>query len=348
MQRFLKLPSKSYQLLQGLLVLFVGTSNLISTSVKAEALVGELVLVAGACPAGYLPLNGNIVSSETYPELGAVLNRRASQGNVEIRLGSFAPVFEATPVRVDPVGAQNVEEPTDTDVIPQYCIAAGGDTPPLVEVGLKFTQEAGASGRLDFFRVDVSGIELDPQDSRLAGFFQGDIDLQVLQQVAPGITRPNVRFRLINENVCRAYENFRYIGREAEGSPRAIYSPAKAYPGELRLTGVQISTDIENEKSLIKWGNDFDAQRRSLTQGGDASLSPFTYTSQRDEQGRYGFVAADILDERTLVLENRNTASQNFKYRIQAQCGESGNAYNVYYDPEIEHDGRGGSGGFPY
>ena len=79
-------------------------------------------------PAGYLPLNGNVVSSETYPELGAVLNRRASQGNVEIRLGSFAPVFEATPVRVDPVGAQNVEEPTDTDVIPQYCIAAGGDT----------------------------------------------------------------------------------------------------------------------------------------------------------------------------------------------------------------------------
>ena len=324
-------------------------------TVKAEALVGEIVLVAGACPAGYLPTTGASISTSAYPELGAVLNRRASQGVEEIRLGNLSPVFEALdpqPVDAqststrDAPGTENLEDVVG-DLSPKYCIAAGGDTPPVVEVGLKFTQGQGASGQLEFFRVDVSGIEIDPNDPRLADFFQGDIDLSVLAQVVPGITRPNVRFRLVNENACRAYENFRYVGRGASGEVRSLYSPRKAFPGELRLTGVQISTDVDSEKPLIKWGNDFDAQRMALIQGGSARASSFAYTAHRDEQGRYGFAAVDIIDERTLIFENRNIVAADYQYRVQAQCGDPGNAYNVYYDPAMRNDGRGGTGAPP-
>ena len=338
-------------------VLFLATVSfvLMQPKASAEALVGEIVLVAGECPAGYLPATGASIPTSAYPELGAVLNRRASQGVEEIRLGNLTPVFQA--LDPQPIGAQSTSTRTSPsadnlddvvgDLSPKYCIAAGGDTPPVVEVGLKFTQGPGASGQLDFFRVDVSGIEISANDPRLADFFQGDIDLSVLAQVVPGITRPNVRFRLVNENACRAYENFRYVGRGASGEVRSLYSPRKAFPGELRLTGVQISTDVESEKALIKWGNDFDAQRMALIQGGSERASSFTYTAHRDEQGRYGFAAVDIIDERTLIFENRNIVAADYQYRVQAQCGDPGNAYNVYYDPILRSDGRGGSGAPP-
>ena len=92
------------------------------------------------------------------------------------------------------------------------------------------------------------------------------------------------------------------------------------------------------------WGNDFDKQRENLLNGDDVERASFAYINKRDENGRPGFVAADIVDERTLILENRNTVAETFNYRVQAQCGDGDNAYNVYYDPEIQHDGRGGSG----
>lgn len=337
------------------LSIIAASTMLVQPTAKAEALVGEIVLVAGACPAGYLPATGSSISTSAYPELGAVLNRRASQGVEEIRLGNLSPVFQA--LDPQPVGVQSTstrEAPSAEnlddvvgDLSPKYCIAAGGDTPPVVEVGLKFTQGPGASGQLDFFRVDVSGVEINANDPRLADFFQGDIDLSVLAQVVPGITRPNVRFRLVNENACRAYENFRYVGRGASGEVRSLYSPSKAFPGELRLTGVQISTDVESEKALVKWGNDFDAQRMALIQGGSERSSSFTYTAHRDEQGRYGFAAVDLLDERTLIFENRNIVAADYLYRVQAQCGDPGNAYNVYFDPIMRSDGRGGGGAPP-
>lgn len=327
------------------------SSGLLQPKASAEGLVGEIVLVAGECPAGYLPATGTSIPTSAYPELGAVLNRRASQGVEEIRLGNLTPVFQA--LDPQPIGAQSRATRADNlddvvgDLSPKYCIAAGGDTPPVVEVGLKFTQGPGASGQLDFFRVDVSGIEINANDPRLAEFFQGDIDLSVLAQVVPGITRPNVRFRLVNENACRAYENFRYVGRGASREVRSLYSPRKAFPGELRLTGVQISTDVESEKALVKWGNDFDAQRMALIQGGSATASSFAYTSNRDEQGRYGFAAVDVVDERTLIFESRNIVATDYQYRVQAQCGDPGNAYNIYYDPILRSDGRGGSGAPP-
>ena len=88
---------------------------------------------------------------------------------------------------------------------------------------------------------------------------------------------------------------------------------------------------------------------------------------ERDEAYQLGFVAVDLVDERTLVLEARNVTSAEYLYRLQARCGAgdvpldldkdgypddidvnnlgleyTNGAYNVYYDPQIRNDGRGG------
>ena len=71
--------------------------------------------------------------------------------------------------------------------------------------------------------------------------------------------------------------------------------------------------------------------------------SDFSYITKQDEEGRQGFVAADLVDERTLILENRNISDmENYQYRVQAQCGDGDEAYNVYYDPLIRTSGGGG------
>ena len=90
-----------------------------------------------------------------------------------------------------------------------------------------------------------------------------------------------------------------------------------------------------------EWGNDFDAQREALLSGGDVELSPYAYITKRDENGRPGFVAADLVDERTLILENRNTLQADFFYRVQAQCGVGDDVYNAYFDPLIRTSGAG-------
>jgi hypothetical protein len=58
-----------------------------------------------------------------------------------------------------------VSKPTDfTPFQPQYCVAVGGDTAPLVEVGLTYEQDEGEnpySGSLEFERIDVSGYKYD-------------------------------------------------------------------------------------------------------------------------------------------------------------------------------------------
>ena len=78
-----------------------------------------------------------------------------------------------------------------------------------------------------------------------------------------------------------------------------------------------------------------------MLNGGNPADSPFAYITKRDENNRPGFVAADLVDERTLILENRNTVSGDFFYRVQAQCGSGDDAYNAYYDPLIRTSGKG-------
>ena len=404
---------------------------------------------------------------------------------------------------------------------PTYCVAVGGDTAPLVEVGLEYIQGEGKRGSLAFQRIDVSGY----RDSELAGlpancFKDGNLCLDLLAETNPGISRPNVSFRLVGENVCTAYEsagaeppsgcgsttyswstgadfcqlvspftsevdvfegrtggvtcsvfasdagdkdldadlcerlggtyeaaqgnavcqgpsagevavdntvyglndfcriavnatvdelgmckpnygidiktyidrcefaggraNFdrfkpetgvancappfygtdvgfpdtyclaRDFGRDtmlggsvsveryaiANGQFEIVKENLLPYPGELKLSGVQIA-ETSGYPTAEEWGNHFDAQREALLNGGNPADSPFAYITKRDENNRPGFVAADLVDERTLILENRNTVSGDFFYRVQAQCGSGDDAYNAYYDPPIRTSGKG-------
>ena len=87
----------------------------------------------------------------------------------------------------------------------------------------------------------------------------------------------------------------------------------------------------------------------SLNGSGAPRDSDFAYITKRDEDGNPGFVAADLVDERTLILENRNISGLgdgDYNYRVQAQCGENGDEYNAYYDPLIRTGGGGGFGNY--
>ncbi len=407
---------------------------------------------------------------------------------------------------------------------PTYCVAVGGDTAPLVEVGLEYIQGTGKSGELAFSRIDVSGYTDDDLATLPAGCFEnGDLCLDQLVATNPGISRPNISFRLVGENICTAYETvsggggcgtttyswssgrefcqlispyttnlivalgggpssssvtcktfpqlegqdapdldaylceklggvysyaidrvrctrspelgivevdntvtdfgdfcarvagvgiddeglcgvnqgvppknyadrcailggvvnqalgaefprceppgyasgsftpFCIGGGSASGSAFATRSLLRLdsgirvsasdsggssaslpYPAELVLSGLQISRN-DDYPTDEEWGNDFDAQRQALLNGGSAEASPYAYITKRDENGRPGFVAADLADERTLILENRNTIQADFFYRVQAQCGDGDEAYNVYYDPRIQTSGGGDS-----
>jgi hypothetical protein len=116
------------------------------------------------------------------------------------------------------------------------------------------------------------------------------------------------------------------------------------YPGELLLSGVQIANQYFGDKADIPWGDHFEEQRERLNGSGAPDKSDFAYITKRDENGNPGFVAADLVDERTLILENRNISGLNegnYNYRVQAQCGENGDEYNAYYDPLIRTSGKG-------
>ena len=348
------------------------TTISLSVSTASASAVGEIVLVAGQCPGGFIPLDGRELKGDQYPELAAVLNTDS------IALPPLAPRFSTKvetnqePVKTrDPIrrpivkdpksdigilpGIGEVNEPIKSDATkrdaklgslePKYCIATGGDTAPIVEVGLEFVpaQQGGYGGKLVFKRVNASGFVNLPDE-----FLRGNIDLRQLALANPGITRPNVTFRMVNENICRAYEDFEYFVDPNKPVSQPVFTRELVYPSELRLSGVQIAVTQGAYPSAGDWGNDFDKQRENLLNGDDVERASFAYINKRDENGRPGFVAADIVDERTLILENRNTVAETFNYRVQAQCGDGDNAYNVYYDPQIEHDGRGGAGGYPY
>lgn len=330
---------------------------------------------------------------------------------------------------------------------PTYCVAVGGDTAPLVEVGLSFVQEPGTdvfAGELEFNRVDVSGYSYDELPPGC--FEDGNLCLDALEAANPGIGRPNISFRIVGENVCKAKTIFeqssirdcddalsggpesgtrtvtqlnpnfdmqaycKQVGGQVHSSglfcesfeklplsksacnrlggqkgdamnSQAIspvcYPPEDQlitievsndygsyngieikrdvqqcfvtdfidfpYPGELKLSGLQIASGFTQDKENVPWGDDFDRQVKSLMKG-EPITSDFAYISKLDEEGRYGFVAADLEDERTLILENRNVSDlQEYQYRVQAQCGDGAEAYNVYYDPRIRTSGGGGS-----
>ena len=358
------------------------------------------------------------------------------------------PASDSSSVAGDTSGSNADRNTVDADLPsdfapfqPQYCVAVGGDTAPLVEVGLKYDPNMGEDGELTFARVDVSGLEY--QELIGTGCFEnGDLCLDKLAETNPGITRPNVTFRLVGENVCPAREvvavteyqdcstiessepvqvrqlswdekqtrafctsipnsvyhedgfceslgsgkakiskrDCRLAGgengdaRNSQANSPICLPPESAfemvsvtdsddlkgsqcevttfaeefYPGELKMSGVQIAQGIYDDSDklagTIPWGNDYE----DFSQGGrDFTTANFAYITKRDEEGRPGFVAADLVDERTLILESRNFSADTFNYRVQAECGEGEDAFNVYYDPLIRNNG-GSGGGFPY
>jgi len=339
----------------------LATSFALSVNIASAAAVGEIVLVAGQCPGGFIPLDGRELKGDLYPELAAVLNTDA------IALPPLAPRFSSKvettqdPVKTrDPIKqpiVKNRKEPVAVlpgftegkkttnaranqsdaklgSLEPKYCIATGGDTAPLVEIGLSYAPgQRGQGGELKFQRVNVSGYANIP-----AGFEVGDIDINALQRANPGIGRPNVSFVLVGENICVA----RQANLDPNGNREDFF-----YPGELRMSGVQVAKFTTADKDQIPWGDDFEEQSKAAA-AGNLSGANFAYTTQRDEKGRFGFVAVDIIDDRAIVLENRNVTSAEFSYRVQAQCGERGSATNVYYDPIIRNNGGGGGGDYPY
>ena len=339
----------------------LATSFALSVNTVNAAAVGEIVLVAGQCPGGFIPLDGRELKGDVYPELAAVLNTDAialpplaprfstkvdtTQDPVKTRDPIKQPIVKdpKTPIAVLP-GINEGKETTNAranqsdaklgSLEPKYCIATGGDTAPLVEIGLSYAPgQRGQGGELKFQRVNVSGYANIP-----AGFDVGDIDINALQRANPGIGRPNVSFVLVGENICVA----RRTMQDANGNTENLF-----YPGELRMSGVQVAKFTTTDKDRIPWGDDFEEQSKLAGQG-DVSEANFAYTTQQDEKGRFGFVAVDIVDDRAIVLENRNVTNADFSYRVQAQCGEPGSATNVYYDPLIRNNGGGGGGGFPY
>lgn len=63
-------------------------SSMWASQANAMGLVGQILLVAGECPAGYLPADGRTISANEYPELAAVLNE-----STEVRFAQIDPIF---------------------------------------------------------------------------------------------------------------------------------------------------------------------------------------------------------------------------------------------------------------
>lgn len=415
---------------------------LFSTPVIASSFPGEIVTVAGECPGGYLPFDGEQLDSIRYPELAAViatnnLEQTTAQGPLQILLptqlsyqdgvssltanirdvifnttadqGISVESYNVAPTRdpqqpktliarvnrvandqvffpnnipatatgqyvirtnkgvFDELGNQITEERADGQwyeqyirfnrfdtlgaplpdnlkrfkaalridasvvaaetplgIVPKTCISVGGDTEPVIEVGLIYNQTAPGAGELLLFRVDVSGIPkalVPPVTST-----NGDLDLGALLVANPGIARPNIRFRVVNENQCRGVLDVNTLG-----------VPNAEYPAELKLTAVQVGQDLG---TTVDFGQEFDDLVQGVIPFSDAG---YNYIRRFDQQGNGGFVAADQIDERTLEIEVRNvTLGKEYYYKVEGQCGEGALAYNVYFDPKLKHSGRGG------
>lgn len=245
----------------------------------------------------------------------------------------------------------------------QYCVASGGDTAPLIEVGLQYAEspdpQLPSAGELKPVRIDVSGFQpvSNPNncfvDSGATNGISGFLCLADLAAANPTIGRPNIRFKLVGNHFCTAYQRFSKDTSE-------YLDP---YPAELTLTGVQVSrinpSNPPATKADVQWGNE--QFQGATTTVGWLEEQNFEYTLDQDEQLNYGFIAVDREDERTLVMEINNIDNSTYQYRVQAKCGSGdvpqdtdnngrpdfaqtdGFGYYVYWDPKMQTDSRGGT-----
>ena len=106
-------------------------SSLSSPPATANGLVGQIVLVAGECPAGYLPADGRVISADEYPELAAVLNEPQ-----EVRFAQIDPIFagEVSPEPVVDALPNPIEE------VLFKTVDGSGNTSDLT-VGIAYTEQ---------------------------------------------------------------------------------------------------------------------------------------------------------------------------------------------------------------
>ena len=126
--------------------------------------------------------------------------------------------------------------------------------------------------------------------------------------------------QMANSPICLPPDNAYRLVTATNANPDAVCEVTNyvdvRYPGELKLSGVQVSSVTGTYPSDGDWGDDYDSFADGTKKFTQAS---FTYITKRDENGRPGFVAADLVDERTLILENRNVVERDFSYRVQAE-----------------------------
>ena len=87
------------------------TGALFAPTVSARGVVGQILLVAGECPAGFLPADGRTITANEYPELAAVLNEPT-----EVRFAQIDPVFagDITPTpNPDPDSGSELRSPIE-------------------------------------------------------------------------------------------------------------------------------------------------------------------------------------------------------------------------------------------
>ena len=128
----------------------------------------------------------------------------------------------------------------------------------MVEVGLSFVQGENFSGELEFNRVDVSGYSYDELPPGC--FEDGNLCLDALEAVNPGIGRPNIAFRIVGENVCAAAEvvevttaiDCKTAGNVGDNTEveRYIYSDLTGFCDAVQTSGVVHSDGIVVKASL--------------------------------------------------------------------------------------------------
>ena len=75
------------------------------------------------------------------------------------------------------------------------------------------------------------------------------------------------------------------------------------------LSGLQIALVSARQRQCAIGVTTFSVSVKRLMKGEPMNRTS-AYITKQDEEGRHGFVAADLEDERTLILENRNVSDQ--------------------------------------
>ena len=104
---------------------------------QANGVVGQILLVAGECPAGFLPADGRTITAAEYPELAAVLNEPT-----EVRFAQIDPIFAGDispdPTTPDDPSAEDLPNPIEQVLF--KTVDQSGNVSDLT-VGVAYTEQ---------------------------------------------------------------------------------------------------------------------------------------------------------------------------------------------------------------